>query len=963
LIIIGGFIGFINIEPEVASAYTPHNPILIDDSSDFTTPSSGFGCECVTGGSGAPSDPYIIEGWEIDATSVTGIKIQNTNTNFIIRDTYVHSGGPDCNGVSLQNVTNGRIDNTTLIDNFNGIYLDSAANISIMRNNISDNNYDGVRIIFSTNITIAYNDINSTNYLGININLSGGNITILGNNVSTNMIGIAIYQSNNMRISGNNLSFNSEGILLHTVSNGTVSNNVVKDNGIGIHAFTSQNITNSNNTISSNINEGVRISLSTNTTVSENNLSSDGILIYGDSLPHFNSHTISTDNQVNGKPLYYYKNCDGLDINSIQVGQLIIVNCTNLRIANLQITDTDTGLRMAFVEGALVVGNNISADNWHGILIHYSETINFTGNTVQFSDQTAVTFSSSTNVSVALNNLSLNGRNGISISDSNNTTIAGNNISNNNDAIYISSSKDITILGNNISSNDDGFVVFSSSNLLVYHNNLINNAGQAYDDGGNENAWDVGYPSGGNYWSNYVGVDNCSGPSQNICPDSDGIGDTPYLIDGNSKDDYPLMDTFFGDIRQPTVIMISPTDGEIFTTIPIAITGSASDFGGSGIDHVTVRINGGTWLNATGTSLWTVLANLSSGSNLLEARAWDGAGNPSSIIHIIVVYDSTDLISPYIEDVAVKPNPQEVYEHVNISANITDNNDVFGVWVNIKRPDTSTLGNFSMIYNSIDSRYSCNLTASVLGTFTFNIWANDTSGNWNNVSGEFNIEDNTAPIANAGVDKQIESGTNIFFSGIDSYDNFKIVNYTWEFIDISAIFLYGIDPTFEFNNLGNFEVTLTVTDSAGNFDTDIVWINVTENCAPNTPKNLTVTTPSAKGMLLLTWSANTEADLAGYNLYRTTNPDGTYVKINSDLLIDTNFTDTGLGDGVTYYYKIAAVDSANNESPQSEWTSGTTQVLSESVDGNFLWLLWLIPIIVVTIIIIFLWRRKNRNIE
>jgi len=54
------------------------------------------------------------------------------------------------------------------------------------------------------------------------------------------------------------------------------------------------------------------------------------------------------------------------------------------------------------------------------------------------------------------------------------------------------------------------------------------------------NTWDNGYPSGGNYWSDYTDVDNYSGSYQNETG-SDGIWDHPHTIDANNQDRYPLV--------------------------------------------------------------------------------------------------------------------------------------------------------------------------------------------------------------------------------------------------------------------------------------------------------------------------------------------------------------------------------------------------------------------------------------
>lgn len=94
-----------------------------------------------------------------------------------------------------------------------------------------------------------------------------------------------------------------------------------------------------------------------------------------------------------------------------------------------------------------------------------------------------------------------------------------------------------TVYGNILTGNGVGMSATGSSNR-IYHNHFNYNFRQALDPG-TGNAWDDGYPSGGNWWSDYTGVDFFHGPLQNL-PGSDGIGDTSYVIDPDSKDNYPF---------------------------------------------------------------------------------------------------------------------------------------------------------------------------------------------------------------------------------------------------------------------------------------------------------------------------------------------------------------------------------------------------------------------------------------
>jgi parallel beta-helix repeat protein len=113
--------------------------------------------------------------------------------------------------------------------------------------------------------------------------------------------------------------------------------------------------------------------------------------------------------------------------------------------------------------------------------------------------------------------------------------------------IKFENSSHCTVKNNNFSDNARGIIIWDqSSNTTIYNNNFINNDLQVWCTvTGNE--WDNGYPSGGNYWSDYNGTG------------LGGIGRTAYIIDEDDQDNYPLLSPHVHDVAI-TDVTVSPTE-------------------------------------------------------------------------------------------------------------------------------------------------------------------------------------------------------------------------------------------------------------------------------------------------------------------------------------------------------------------------------------------------------------------
>lgn len=207
--------------------------------------------------------------------------------------------------------------------------------------------------------------------------------------------------------------------------------------------------------------------------------------------------------------------------------------------------------RVSIVQDNVVYNNYFINNHDCGILIWNSHINNITSNVVENSNFGIYLFSNASMNVIGHNRVLSNGAAGVIFNlGCCNNILTNNNVSYNGYDLEIWTAGIVLaiqsngnhIVRNNICSNRFGINQHSGSdNNAICHNNFINNTRQVYtDERVCLNIWNDDYPIGGNYWSDYSGVDFYSGPNQKITG-SDGIGDNPYTIDGYNVDKYPLM--------------------------------------------------------------------------------------------------------------------------------------------------------------------------------------------------------------------------------------------------------------------------------------------------------------------------------------------------------------------------------------------------------------------------------------
>ena len=299
------------------------------------------------------------------------------------------------------------------------------------------NGYSGIQLDHASNITIYENAIANNRVFGINLQSSSNNNTIFGNSIANN-------------------------------------------NEYGIYLNGNYNII-SGNSIANNYNLGIRSRMAHNNKIIDNYFISNGINIDGRNIHHYNTHIIE-NNYVNGKPIYYYKNDNGVTVPS-DAAQVILANCSHFSLKNLNIVNVDCGIQLGFSLYTNITENNIIDNNKDGISLQYSSGNNLTTNTIKSNNNFGINLKSSSNNNLSKNTIINNGVDlylwggGIYLWDSSRyNNISGNTITNNGYGINLESSFNNNIRNNIITDNTwSGIDLLHSSNNIISDNSASRN--------------------------------------------------------------------------------------------------------------------------------------------------------------------------------------------------------------------------------------------------------------------------------------------------------------------------------------------------------------------------------------------------------------------------------------------------------------------------------------------------------
>jgi len=435
-------------------------------------------------GSGTWNDPYVLENITIDAGSSptgAGITIENSVSYFIIQNCTVYNAGSvhfDA-GLQLINADNGQILNNNFSNNnYYGLYVEIAKNLTIEDNIIENNGHNGMRLVNLEYSTFKNNTIRFSPTTGVWLDNCFNNTFLYNTIANHTAIGLRLFICDDNNITANEINFNSVGSSTYAGIYQQISDNVtIYGNNLLGNPRPFDNITSSGTFEWNNIDGEVPI-------LYINDLGGGDFkwaeaaanLAWVSGSGSLNDPYLLEEITINGQNS---SNC--LDIRDSTSSYFVIRNNT---FYNSSDGAMDAGLYVMNCFNGKIIGNNCSFNNKYGIVISDGDNFTINDNTANNNSYTGMFAGQSSYTNISGNTVIGNLYRGFQLFICNNQTFTDNQIKLNADlGLILVNCHNITIDKNTIENNGADGIKLSTSDFNNITNNNINSHGSGTNNG------------------------------------------------------------------------------------------------------------------------------------------------------------------------------------------------------------------------------------------------------------------------------------------------------------------------------------------------------------------------------------------------------------------------------------------------------------------------------------------------
>jgi len=351
-----------------------------------------------------------------------------------------------------------------------------------------------------------------------------------------------------------------------------------------------------------------------------------------------------------------------------------------------------------------------------------------------------------------------------------------------------------------------------------------------------------GFDNDGGVWIGFDTISSING-SHEWTSNEDIQGKAEIMIRANATDEVPLDGPNSGSIihlhidnSPPSEVTVAPLPEVTRSpTQEVAVTVFDAEGGLEAGGMVEIRKNALLVASGKTYSDGTRLLNvpLTEGFNTFTVNAFDALGNgPGPEVSVQVVLDT---ISPTAD---AGTNNMTGVAGVPMLFDASKSSDTITASSQYNRIENYT---WTFLMRGTEVEFYggvVNYSVPTYGDFDVTLTVTDRAGNNDQDMFGLRVKDTEPPHADAGGNRSVDENEIIYFSAEGSSDNdgelFTSGSFAWRFNDGTYdVSLFGLNVSYIFYTPGVYPVELNVTDRAGNYDGDEIFVTVIDVERPN----------------------------------------------------------------------------------------------------------------------------------